>query len=169
MNSLRLARLSDISQIMDVVQDAQDFMKNQNSGQWQDGTPSIATIAEDSMHDRFYVWEEEGNVIGIIALLDYDKDYDKLVSGQWRFPAPYLAIHRFAVKSKYHSQGIATKMLQAVERIAKERNVKTIRVDTHKNNFPMINLLIKNGFAECGEALIEGIKPRITFDKSLLV
>ena len=167
MNGLRLARLSDLAQIMDVVKDAREFLKAQNSGQWQDGTPSIATIAEDSMNNRFFVWEEEGVIIGIIALLDYDQDYESLKSGQWRFSPPYLAIHRFAVRSDYHAQGIATKILQAVELIAGERNIHTIRVDTHELNIPMIGLLEKNGFTKCGEVLIEGIKPRITFDKKI--
>lgn len=167
MNGFRLARLSDLAQIMDVVKDAREFLKAQNSGQWQDGTPLIATIAEDSMNNRFFVWEEEGAIIGIIALLDHDSDYENLKSGQWRFPAPYLVIHRFAVRSDYHAQGIATKILQAVELIAGERNIHTIRVDTHELNIPMIGLLEKNGFAKCGEVLIEGIKPRITFDKKI--
>jgi RimJ/RimL family protein N-acetyltransferase len=118
MNGLRLARLSDLAQIMDVVKDAREFLKAQNSG-------------------------------------------------QWRFPALYLVIHRFAVRSDYHAQGIATKILQAVELIAGERNIHTIRVDTHELNIPMIGLLEKNGFAKCGEVLIEGIKPRITFDKKI--
>ena len=167
MNGLRLARLSDLNEIMDVVKDAQDFLKLQNSGQWQDGTPSIATIVEDSMKGRFYVWVEEGIIVGIIAILDYDKDYDHLKSGQWRFPAPYLVIHRFAVRSDYHAQGIATNILKVVEDIAQERSIRTIRIDTHEKNIPMINLLVKNGFEMCGEVMIEGIKPRIAFDKRL--
>jgi len=167
MNGLRLAVIQDLPSIMDVVKDAQEFLKPQNSGQWQDGTPSIATIAEDSINNRFYVWEEDEIIVGIIALLDFDKDYDHLVSGHWRFPAPYLVIHRFAVLSQFHSRGIASKILQAVEDIAKERNIKTIRIDTHERNAPMIALLIKKGFAQCGEVLIEGTKPRITFDKEI--
>ncbi|MDY0345574.1 MAG: hypothetical protein RBR44_03360 [Bacilli bacterium] len=82
MNGLRLAQLSDLVEIMDIVKDAQEFLKTQNSGQWQDGTPTIATVAEDSMNNRFFVWEEEGVIIGIIALLDYDQDYESLKSGQ---------------------------------------------------------------------------------------
>lgn len=167
MNGLRLAKLSDLADIMDVVIDAQEFLKAQNSGQWQDGTPTIATIAEDSMHNRFYVWEEEGDIIGIIALLDHDQDYDSLKSGQWRFPPPYLAIHRFAVRSDHHAQGIATRMLEIVEQIARERKIMTIRVDTHELNLPMINVLTKNGFSRCGEVLIEKTKPRIAFDKRI--
>ena len=167
MNGLRLAQLSDLVEIMDIVKDAQEFLKTQNSCQWQDGTPTIATVAEDSMNNRFFVWEEEGVIIGIIALLDYDQDYESLKSGQWHFSPPYLAIHRFAVRSDYHAQGIATKMLQAVELIARKRSIKTIRVDTHALNVPMINVLTKNGFLKCGEVLIEGIKPRIAFDKKI--
>jgi len=167
MNGLRLAQLSDLAEIMDVVKDAQEFLKAHNSGQWQDGTPTIATIAEDSMNNRFYVWEEEDAIIGIIALLDHDQDYESLKSGQWRFPPPYLVIHRFAVRSDHHAQGIATKMLQTVEQIARERKIMTIRADTHELNRPMINVLIKNGFSRCGEVLIEGTKPRIAFDKSI--
>lgn len=167
MNGLRLAVFQDLPAIMDIVEDAQAFLKTQDSGQWQDGTPNISTIAEDSLHNRFFVWEEEGTIIGITALLDYDKDYDHLTSGHWRFSGSYLVIHRFAVLSQYHSQGIASKMLKAVEEIAKERKAKSIRVDTHKKNAPMIALLTKNGFVECGEVMIDSTKPRITFDKEI--
>ena len=167
MNGLRLAKIQDLPEIMDVVIDAQEFLKSQDSGQWQDGTPSIATIAEDSTNGRFYVWEEDEKIVGIIALLDHDADYDNLVSGKWRFSGPYIVIHRFAVRSEYHSPGIAIKMLKAVEEIAKERNIETIRIDTHEKNTPMISLLLKNGFQECGKVLIEKTKSRITFDKSI--
>lgn len=114
MNGLRPARLADLKEIMDVVKDAQNFLKKQNSGQWQDGTPSIATIVEDSLNNRFYVWEEEGVIVAIIALLDHDKDYDQLKSGKWRFSPPYLVIHRFVIRSDYHLRGIATSILKAV-------------------------------------------------------
>jgi len=33
MNGLRLAQLSDLVEIMDIVKDAQEFLKTQNSGQ----------------------------------------------------------------------------------------------------------------------------------------
>ena len=99
--------------------------------------------------------------------LDHDQDYDSLKSGQWRFPPPYLAIHRFAVRSDHHAQGIATRILETVDQIARERKIMTIRVDTHELNLPMISVLTKNGFSRCGEVLIEKTKPRIAFDKRI--
>lgn len=159
------ATLSDLPSIMKVIEDAQAVLKLQHSGQWQDGSPSIVTIRNDIENNNFYVAKKEHSVVGVFALLSYEPAYDNLLSGVWRFQAPYLVIHRFAVSSSFARQGIATKMLNYCEEIAKQNHIHVLRVDTHDKNIPMKNLLIKHGYQFAGTTLIDGTKLRSAYEK----
>lgn len=162
-----LATLSDLNEILAVIQDARAFLQLQNSGQWQDGTPSEQTIKSDIEAKQFYVAKFEHHVIGVLALLNHEVAYDHLLTGSWDYQTPYKVIHRFAVLRPYTKQGVASYMLDACETLAKQDHIHLIRVDTHEKNIPMTKLLLKKGYLIKGTTLIEGTKLRIVFEKYL--
>lgn len=159
------ATLTDLPSIMKVIEDAQAVLKLQHSGQWQDGSPSIVTIRNDIENHQCYVAKKENIVVGVFALLAHEPAYDHLLSGAWKYQAPYFVIHRVAVTSSFAKQGIATKMLHDCERIAKQHHIHVLRVDTHDKNIPMKNLLIKQGYQFAGTTLIDGTKLRSAYEK----
>lgn len=164
---IELAKPNDLEQIMKVIDDARQLLKTQNSGQWQDGTPSENTIRQDILNKAFYVLKEGIKILAVMAVLDYEKDYDQLQSGSWQVAGSYFVIHRFAVTSSARQKGIASKMLQFVEYLAHEKQQAAVRIDTHEKNIPMINLLKKNGYRAVGVAILEGNKVRIAFEKPI--
>lgn len=162
-----LATLTDLPEILLVIDDGRAALKLQNSGQWQDGTPSEQTIRNDIEAHHFYVAKLDNQVIGVLALLDHDVAYDHLLTGTWDDKVPYKVIHRFAVLRPYTNQGVASMMLKAAEQLAKMDGVDLIRIDTHEKNLPMTKLLLKNRYQIKGTTLIEGTKLRTVFEKYL--
>lgn len=167
MRYVTLATLLDIDDIMAIISAAQKMMASQGSGQWQDGSPSRETILNDIYQHHFYVAKDEEEIIGVMAILDFDKDYAHLLTGAWTYKEPYMVIHRFAVKGHLRGQGVGSFMLQEAETIAKKVNITTIRIDTHDLNTPMISLLNKNGYRACGTVILEQTKLRTVFEKSI--
>jgi len=165
--TLMLAKLFDLEEILVIIEDARKFMSAQGSGQWQDGTPNKVTITNDIKNNNFYVCKMQNEIVGVLALLEYEEGYDKLLTGRWQHLGPYFVIHRFATKRSQFSKGVATFMLKEVEQIARKNNTYIIKVDTHEKNTPMCNLLLKNGYQVAGTTLIEQTKLRVVFEKYL--
>lgn len=165
--TIRLATLDDLTAIVTFIADAKQVLAKQHSGQWQDQHPRQATIAADITAKRYYVITHDNHVVGGLAVLDYEADYEHLLEGVWLTNGPYLVIHRFAVHSAYHGRGYALAALNYVEELARLRGVRAIRVDTHEKNKPMISLLRKAGYAQVGVVLLTNFKRRIAFEKVL--
>ena len=73
--------------------------------------------------------------------------YNSLKDGNWpENTEDYFVIHSFASSMK--ACGAATFCFEWCE---KQPGVRCIKVDTHKNNIPMQNLLKKLGYAYCGK------------------
>lgn len=161
----RKATMDDLEAVLFIIDKAKERMKSHMSGQWQDGSPSKETFIRDIKEEHLYVLTTFDKVIGVLALLDHEGAYDTLLSGEWLHNIPYKVIHRFAVHEAYLGMGVASFMLKSAELLAKSEGVQQIRIDTHERNIPMVKLLIKNGYVQCGSTLIEGTKLRIVFEK----
>lgn len=160
-----LAKFIDLPAIMTIIHEAQAFMKSQNSGQWQDGSPSENTFRQDIDNQRLYVVKDGKDILGVCAIMNYDPDYAHLTSGSWMIKEPYLVIHRFAVSEKARGSGIAKYMLLEAEKLARRQGIVSIKADTHEKNLPMISLLQATGFQKRGEVLLQQTKQRIVFEK----
>lgn len=163
-----MAQIQDLPAILNIIAEARVFMKSQNSGQWQDGTPNEQTIILDINNKHFYVAKIIDEVVGCLALLDEEEGYNNLLTGTWSKQGPYKVIHRFAVKRSHFGRGIASFMLKKVEDLVLANNIRAIRIDTHELNKPMVSLLLKNNYEQRGTALIEKSKLRIVFEKTLI-
>lgn len=72
---------------------------------------------------------------------------DELVAyiGYW-FMVDYFDIANLAVKEEYKNQGLASKLLVEVERLAKEENVNNIFLEVSVHNEAAINLYLKHNY-----------------------
>ena len=80
----------------------------------------------------------------------------------------YAVIHRIAVSEKIKGKGTAAKIIKLIEEKCKEKNIKSIKIDTHKDNISMQRLLEKSGFKYCGIIYLEDGNERIAFEKIIL-
>ncbi len=165
----RKTRPEDVPGIMRIIAQAQAYMKAEGIDQWQNGYPNEAAFLEDMERDYSYVMEENGKVIGTMAVIfDGEPTYDHIYDGAWKTAdEPYGAIHRVAVDADCKGKGIAGAMLAEAEKLCRERGVRSMKNDTHRDNQSMRRMVIKNGFEYCGIIYLEDGAERIAFEKVL--
>jgi hypothetical protein len=149
---LKLATINDIDTIMEIINDAKNYLKDQGSLQWNlpDGYPNKNNLLDDIKNASCYLYIENNNVIGTMSII-YTPDENYMeIDGRWLTNTPYASIHRIAVKNNSHNKNIGVKMLFEAEEIVKSKNIFSIKIDTHKINIPMTKTIIKAGYSYCG-------------------
>ena len=149
---IKRVELKELDKVMEVINDAKAFLKLQ-SQQWQQGYPNENSMTKDILnHDLFGVYIN-GELTCVAALIiGIEKTYVNMVEGKWKIgvSASDLVIHRIAVSNKYRGKGCAKKLMEFAYSYAKENDCNSIKVDTHRVNIPMQQLLLSNGYAYQG-------------------
>ena len=163
----RKTKLEEVSDIMRMIDQAKAYMKAQGIDQWQNGYPNAEAFEQDIEKGYSSVMEDDGKVIGTMAVIfDGEPTYDKIHEGAWKTTEePYAAIHRVAVDADCKGIGIAGAMMEAVEEICRERGVRSIKNDTHRDNKSMQRFQAKAGFEYCGIIYLADGAERIAFEK----
>lgn len=157
---IRKAELADLSRMMEIYADARAYMRNHgNATQWAGGYPSEERIREDIGAGESYVCVKNGELLGVFCFFAHkDSTYDVIYEGSWLNDEPYGVIHRIAVAK--HHRGVASFCYEFAL-----SQCPNLRIDTHRDNMPMQNSLIKNGFQRCGIIHLQNGDPRIAFQK----
>lgn len=164
----RRARINDVREIMEIINQAKEFLKGKGIDQWQDGYPNEDTIIEDIKNDESYVLEEDGRVIATsMVTFKGEASYDVIYDGKWLSNGKYAAIHRIAVDNRHKGLGLSTEIIKHIEKFCVDRGVYSIKIDTHKENTSMQNVIKKNQFKYCGIIYVDGSSKRIAFEKLL--
>lgn len=161
---------SDVPRVMEIIGKAQTYLAAQGIDQWQTGYPDESAVRNDIALSQGYVWEQDGYVCAITTVAFASEPcYANIYEGNWHTPEPYACIHRLAIDSNFRGTGIADALMKASEALVKERGVRGIRVDTHRQNVVMQRMLLRNGYERCGVIYLpEDIDfgaERIAFDK----
>lgn len=157
---LRQANMEDLEPILQLYENARDFMRRSgNPDQWGKNYPPRNMVEQDIRSGASYVFEEEGQLLGVFACLPGpDPTYAKIEDGAWLNDRPYGVIHRVAVGAQ--RRGIASACLAfGMERFG------NLRVDTHPQNIPMQQVFLKNGFTRCGTIFVETGEPFWAYQK----
>ncbi len=152
---------SDLEKILDLYEKAREFMVvNGNPNQWNKDYPSASLIENDIVKNNSFVCVDDNDIVGTFMYkIGDDPTYKQVYQGKWLNHESYGVIHRIA--SCNRKKGVATFCLKwCFEQIG------NIRIDTHKDNLPMQNLLKKNGYEYCGIIYIENGDERIAFQKT---
>ena len=154
---IRAAHCTDFKEILDIYAAARQFMKSAgNPNQWGNTDPKDELVREDICSGHSYVWEENGRLQAVFAMIPGEDPTYRVIEGTWLNDDPYCAVHRVA--SRGEVPGLGTKILQWV--LARYPNV---RMDTHDDNRPMQHVLEKNGFVRCGRIWTLSGSPRIAY------
>ena len=164
-NMVRIAELKDVERILDIIKDAKSFLKNLGVDQWQGDYPNKDTILNDISKNQLFVYEEE-EVLGFIAIIQgIEETYNIIYNGKWLSDQEYITIHRIAVKEQAKKRNIGTKLFEYAIAYAKENNIRSVRVDTHKDNYAMQALINKEGFIKCGYIYLKDHSLRLAYEK----
>ncbi|MCH5197432.1 MAG: N-acetyltransferase [Oscillospiraceae bacterium] len=156
---IRLAEISELSEVMAVYRAAQDFMiKSGNPTQWGHFYPPKELIEQDISNRKAYVITEN-NIIRAVFTLHFGEDptYKIIENGSWLNNEPYAAIHRVA------SDGVLHGVFRAAADFCAEK-INHIRVDTHEDNLIMQRQIEKYGFKKCGIIFTASGSPRIAYE-----
>ena len=157
---IREATERDAEKANEIYEDARKYMReNGNLYQWPQAYPGIADILADIPEGKSFVVEDGGEIVGVFHFhIGEDPTYLVINDGAWKNDEPYAVIHRVAVK--YHGKGIADFIYS--ECFKKFPNLK---IDTHRDNYPMQKSLKKNGFEYCGITHLLNGEERLAFQK----
>ncbi len=166
----RKAEISDLAGIMEVIEDARQYLKEQGIDQWQDGFPTQEQIVEDIIMRESFVFVEEEEVVGYISVnLGEEPSYSTIYDGAWKLEgSDYGTIHRTALKSNFRGKGVSLRMFFLAEQLCRKKAKQSIRIDTHRENQLMQHLCVKYGYEYCGVILLErNNAQRIAYEKVL--
>jgi ribosomal protein S18 acetylase RimI-like enzyme len=161
----------DLPRIMEIVNEAQQYLASLNIDQWQDNYPNEETILNDIDKKQSFVIKDDGVVIGTtVFTTEEDLNYRKVEGGEWLTLKDnlYGVIHRIAVSNVYRSKGFAKFVFNHCEGLLIEQGVESMRIDTHRDNLGMQALVKALGYAYCGVIyLARGGDERLAFEKIL--
>ena len=162
---LRPTKIEDISRVIDIINQAKTYFKNNDIDQWQDGYPNEETIEKDIENNEAYVLEEDGVILGTcMVTIHGEPDYNR-IEGKWILNCPYICVHRIAVDNEYKGKGLASTILDQV--VAMYPDYHSVRMDTHHDNLSMQSFLTKYGFKYCGEITLKSGALRRAYEKRI--
>ncbi len=157
---IRKTTLEELDTVMAIYKRARQFMEaHGNPNQWGNNKPPREQIQKDIVEGKSYVCVEDGQIAAVFYFAaEVDNTYAKIYDGAWINDEAYGVVHRIA------SAGIVKGAASFCMNWASTQ-CKNVRIDTHKDNYVMQNMLKKNGFKHCGTIYIEDGTPRLAFQK----
>ena len=153
--NITLANKSDLPSILAIYSGARSFMaSNGNKDQWGSSWPKEEVLEEDiSLSRLFVIRDNDESIIGVFALIEGEDPCYKDIEGSWLNNKEYITIHRLA--SSFTYKGIFHLVIEYI----KNNYPLDIRIDTHKNNTPMIKAILKEGFIYTGIIYVNNDTP----------
>lgn len=160
MLSIRHATYADLETIDGIYNAARTFMRQTgNLHQWVNGYPSRKTITADLDAGHLYVCEGNSEILGVFCFfIGNDPTYKSIYDGAWLKTGESGVIHRIATCAP--GKGVAQFCLDFAF-----SQCGNLRIDTHRDNFPMQKALLKNGFTQCGIIYLANGDQRIAYQK----
>lgn len=166
----RLAEYKDLDSMEALVDRSKEYFRENKIDQWQKGYPNRESLGEDISRRQTYVLTKKGQVLAMLAAIyGRDKNY-KNIEGSWLSKEDnYIVVHRLAVGPDYKGQGLASLMLEEVEKLGRAKGAHSLRIDTHRDNKAMLRMLERSGFIHCGKIYLldENLDERLAYEKIL--
>lgn len=168
MLSLRHTKLEDVERVMEMIKQAQQYFKENGIDQWQNNYPNAKVIESDIQNGHSFVLLKNDVIVGTVAIsFEEEVTYNRIFEGAWKSNDNYAVIHRVAVDSELKGIGLSSEMIKQTELMCNKKDVRSIKVATHKDNRAMQRSLIKNGFEYCGVIYLADGSKRVAFQKCL--
>lgn len=166
---IRLSKIEDIPQIMEIIKDAKALLKSLEIDQWQNGYPNAEQV-ENDIHNKesYVVFNDDGKIVATSMFTSRkEPTYKKVIAGNWivNEDEAYGVIHRMAIKKEFRKFGLATFMFHEFHLQLLEKNIKSLKIDTHEENIGMQSLIKKLGYTYCGIIYTSYNAKRLAFEK----
>lgn len=157
---IRKTKPEELDIILNLYVRARTFMAEHGNGeQWGSTYPERSLVEADIRSGSSYVCEEDGCIKATFFFSqEPDPCYERIEKGQWLNESPCGVVHRITSDGK--TKGTASFCLTWA--LLQCGNLK---IDTHRDNRVMQNLLRKNGFSYCGIVYMEDGTQRMAYQK----
>ncbi|WP_263367704.1 GNAT family N-acetyltransferase [Edaphobacter bradus] len=157
---IRLAALEDLPALMALVRKVVPLMRAVGNLQWDESYPNVEVFTRDIELVQLWMAEIDGSVAGVAAVTtDQEPEYAQV---GWDIEEPAVVVHRLAVHPDFRGAGVAQALLQQAERVAVERGISVLRIDTNTQNEATQRLFPKLGYVLAGEIGL-GFRPGLRF------
>ncbi|TSO26781.1 GNAT family N-acetyltransferase [Lactobacillus sp. LL6] len=147
----RSAKQSDLEVIMQIIQEAKNFLKDSGSSQWQGTYPDKTTIQDDIENGYGLVLIVDGQVAGYSAVITGIEPTYINIEGSWKNNKDvYATIHRMAISSKFRGMHLADKFLSNIISVKYAEGVRNFRIDTSRKNKIVQHIATSHNFEERG-------------------
>lgn len=156
---IKKAEKRDISQIAKIYENARSYMRSYgNTSQWVNGYPSVDDVEKDIENQNLYVLTENNNIYGVFVMMTTEEPtYHIIVSGQWNDDSEYFTLHRVA--SSGEKKDVFSEIIEYTKQFTNH-----IRIDTHRDNFPMQKAILRNDFSYCGIIYLKNGDERLAYE-----
>ena len=154
----RQAKISDLDQIVEIIELSKKYLKETKVDQWQDGYPAKEDLRRDIESGNSYVLTNKDEIVATTVIsLDGESTYNSIFNGEWITNEEYIVMHRVAVHNKYKGKGIFKELIKEAESLALNNDIFSIKIDTHRDNVSMQRAVVKNNFKRCGIIAFEKV------------
>ena len=151
----RPSRAEDEEAVALIFRQARNYLKKHRVDQWQAGYPDEGAFREDLAREEGYVLCCAGRVGAYFCLSRRpDPAYEGLTDGKWRSGEDACVLHRGCVAAEFRGRGLSDRLFAEAEALVLSFGRDALRVDTHRHNEGMKQLLRRRGFRYCGNILI---------------
>jgi len=134
-------------------------MKQDGIPQWDERYPRAVHFLQDIRHASLFGLYENDQLLGVACIdQNYHESYQSL---DWDL-SDSIIVHRLVVDPLAQGQGVGQRLLRHAEELAKQKQARFVKIDTHQDNHKMIRLLEKLGYQKIG--YLEAIH-RIAYEK----
>lgn len=157
----RHALPDDLPALLTIYDNARRFMRqNGNKTQWPDGYPSEQILLHDINSQQMYVATDPTGrriLAAFSLIIGADPSYAVIEEGRWiDDTSPYATIHRLV------STGVRPRISDDCITFCRAI-MPNLRIDTHRQNRPMLEAIERNGFKYCGIIYVDDGTPRLAF------
>lgn len=157
---IRKTKLEELDKVMEIYARARTFMaEHNNPNQWKNNKPTKEQIESDILAQKHFVCVENGEIAAVFYFAnEVDPTYVNIYEGTWLNEEEYSVVHRIASAGTVKGAGSFCMNWAASQ-------CENLKIDTHKDNYVMQNMLKKCGFTHCGTIYLEDGEPRLGFHK----
>jgi ribosomal protein S18 acetylase RimI-like enzyme len=162
------ARPEQLSEIFEIFAACKRSLEKENIFQWTDQYPAIHHIAGDIENGFLYSINSLGKSLGVINISEIEEPEYKSI-GWSDNGGRCLVIHRLAVHPDSQKLGLARKLMDFAEHIARESAFTSIRLDAYSGNERVLRFYESRGYQKRGEVNFPGrALPFFCYEKEIL-
>ena len=165
---IKHSTFENIPIIMEIINDAKEYLASLNVDQWQNGYPNAVQIEQDVLNRESYVvFNDQNEIVATSMFTTNPEPTYKKIDGNWinNKTKKYGVIHRMAIKKEFRKTGLASLLFDAFHQQLKIKKIQSLKIDTHEDNIGMQALIKKMGYQYCGIIYTSYKAKRLAFEK----